>query len=205
MVFWFLQRTLGYRFWCGSLPVPVATAPPLCDWAPECCRYWLTSAQLFCVIRAQLPHVTGHEDLCGTRQMDFIRTELCVLLQESLLTSVTEYTALHHKPVLHPAAAQRYLFSFPACLGLKSQLKTSLFCSCLIVFSLFPSPFAAVFRLSCVRVQLATVDVRGNKVSLCDVLEGCAPQPLHHWRMFATDLRNSRSHPRAQKSFQKGR
>lgn len=86
LLFWFLQRTLGYRFWAGSLPVPVATAPPLCDWAPECCRYWLTSAQLFCAIRAQLSHVIGHEDLCGTRQMGFIRAEQCLLLQVTLLT-----------------------------------------------------------------------------------------------------------------------
>lgn len=122
---------------------------------------------------------------------------------------LTEYTALH-KPVLHPAVAQLYLFSFLACLGLTSQLKTSFFGSCLIVFSPFPSPFAAVFRLSCVRVQFARVDVRGNKVSLCDVLECFAPQPPSPCTtggcgMFATDLWNSRSHPHAQKSFQKGR
>lgn len=88
------------------------------------------------------------------------------------LQALTEYTALPNKPVPHPAVTQHYLFSFPACLGLKSQLKTSLFCLCLIVFSPFPSAFAAVFRLSCVRV-----DVRGNKVSLCDVPECFAPQP----------------------------
>lgn len=126
------------------------------------------------------------------------------------LQALTDYTALHNKPVLHPAVTQRYLFSFPTCLGLKSQLKTSLFCPCLIAVSLFPSPFAAVSRLSCVRVQFATLDVRGNKVSLCDVLECFAPQPpspctTGGYGMFATDLRNSRSHPHAQKSFQKER
>lgn len=127
-----------------------------------------------------------------------------------LLQMLTEYTALHNNPVLHPAVSQCYLFSFPACLGLKSQLKTSLFCLRLNVSSPFPSPFAAVLRLSCVRVQFATVDVRGNKVSLCDVLECFSPQPPSPCTtggcgMFATDLRNSRSHPRAQKSFQKER
>lgn len=126
------------------------------------------------------------------------------------LQVLTEHTALHNKPVLCPAVTQHCLFSFPACLGLKSWLKTSLFCSCLIVFSPFPSLFAAVFRLSCVRVQFDPVDVRGNKVSLCDVLECFAPQPPSPCStggcgMFATDLRNSRSHPRAQKSFQKER
>lgn len=78
-----------------------------------------------------------------------------------------DYTTLL-KSILCHAAVQSYLFSLLACLGLKSQLKTSLFRPCLlIVFSLFPSPFASVFKLSCVRVQLARVDVTENKVALC--------------------------------------
>lgn len=161
-------------------------------------------------IKTQLSHVLRHEDLCGTRQMDFIRAEQRLLLQVTLLQALTEYTTLH-KSILHHTTAQPYLFSLPACLGLKSQLKTSLFCPCLlIVFSLFPSPFAAVFKLSCVRVQFARVDVRENKVALCYVLECFALQPPSpftpgSYRTLATDLRNSRIHPHAQKSFQNER
>lgn len=124
--------------------------------------------------------------------------------------ALTEYTTVH-KSILHHAAAQPYLFSLPDCLSLKSQLKTSLFCPCLlIVFSLFSSPFAAVPKLSCVRVQFARVDVRENKVALCYVLECFALQPpspftAGGYRMLASDLRNSRIQPHAQKSFQKER
>lgn len=93
---------------------------------------------------------------------------------------------------------------------MKTQLKTSLLCPCLlIVFFPFLPPFAAVFKLSCVRVQLARIDVREKRVVLCCVLE-CffalqppSPFTAGDYRMLATDLRNSRIHPHAQKPFQK--
>lgn len=121
-----------------------------------------------------------------------------------------QYTTLH-KSILHSAMAHPYLFSLPARMGLISQLKNFLFCLCLLtVLSLFPSLFVFVFELNCVRVQFARLDVRKNKVALCYVLECFAlellsPFTAGGYRMLATDLRNSRIHPNAQKSFQKER
>lgn len=60
---------------------------------------------------------------------------------------------------------QQCSFIYFLCLGLKSQLKTSLFCPCiLIVFFLF---FLLPLLLSCVRVQFSRVDVTEYKVALC--------------------------------------
>lgn len=83
------------------------------------------------------------------------------------LQVLTGYTTLH-KSILRHAAVQLYLFSLFSCLGLKSQLKTSILCPCiLIAFFLFPSSFAAAFKLSCVGVQFFRVDVTEYKVALC--------------------------------------
>lgn len=133
----------------------MAVAHPLCDRAPEFSRYWHSS---------RLSHALRHEGLCEINHMDFSRAEQCLLL---LGTSYRCLQAIPHCILCH-AAMQLYLFSLSSCLGLKSQLKISIFCPCiLIAFFLFPSPFAAAFKLSCVRVQFSRVDVTEHKVALC--------------------------------------
>lgn len=184
------QLRLSYRFWAyylGLLAADTFSNYSLRDWLPEFIRYWVATAQLFCAIRTQRSHILRREALCGTSQMDFLRAEQCLLLQVTLTGAYgvhyihcTDlfYTMQQHSPIYSPC--------LPAYLGLNPQQKMSLFCPCLlIVFSLFPSPFAAVFKLSSVRGRLTRVEVGENSgIVLCSrVLCSTVTQPFNCWRL----------------------